>query len=217
MVQVAFWEAQASGFVATSFIMLLFLTKKQALLYSTHMMLLVAGSVQPVLPKDELWDHSSTSLIVRMVRLTKIMKKLPFWREKKLSQMNSQEWESLCDGCGKCCLEKLEDLDTGEINYTNIGCELLDVKGCRCMNYEERDRYVPDCVRLNSINIASLKWMPSTCAYKLLSEGKDLPDWHPLISGNPNSVHEAKVSIRGRAIAAAAAGDLEDHIVQWPK
>ena len=143
--------------------------------------------------------------------------KLPFWREKRLTQMNSEEWESLCDGCGKCCLEKLEDSNTAKVSYTNIGCELLDVNECRCTNYAERQRYVPDCVRLTSANIASLKWMPSTCAYKLLSEGKNLPDWHPLVSNNPNSVHEAGISIRNRAIDSDDAGDFEDHIVQWPK
>ena len=164
-----------------------------------------------------LWDLLFILLIARIFRLTKASDKLPFWREKKLSQMNLQEWESLCDGCGKCCLEKLEDSNTGEIYYTDIGCELLNVKDCRCKNYANRDRYVPDCVRLNSINITSLNWMPSTCAYRLLSEGKDLPDWHPLLSGDQNSVHEAGISVRGRAIEAEAAGDLEEHIVQWPK
>jgi len=149
--------------------------------------------------------------------MSKFLGKVPFWRVKKLKQMNTEEWESLCDGCGKCCLEKLEDLDTGKISYTNIGCELLDVHECRCKNYAKRDQYVPDCVRLSSANISSLKWMPSTCAYKLLSEGKDLPDWHPLVSGNTGSVHEAGISIRGRAIDADDAGDFEDHIVQWAK
>jgi len=143
--------------------------------------------------------------------------KQPFWREKSLNQMTAEEWESLCDGCAKCCLEKLENSDTGEISYTNVGCGLLDVNKCRCTKYAERKRYMPDCERLTPSNIAFLKWMPSTCAYKLLSEGKDLPDWHPLVSGNPDSVYEAGISIRGRAVAAEDAGDLEDHIVQWPK
>ena len=149
--------------------------------------------------------------------MVKLSEQGPFWREKKLNQMNAEEWESLCDGCAKCCLEKLEDVDTKKVSYTNIGCELLDVNECRCKNYTERDRYVPDCVRLSSKNIASLKWMPSTCAYRLLSEGRDLPDWHPLVSGNSSSVHDAGMSIRGRAIPADEAGDYEDYIVQWPK
>ena len=149
--------------------------------------------------------------------MAKLSEQGQFWREKKLDQMNAEEWESLCDGCAKCCLEKLEDINTRKISYTNIGCELLDVNECRCKSYTERDRYVPDCVRLSSKNIASLKWMPSTCAYRLLSEGRDLPDWHPLVSGNSNSVHEAGMSIRGRAIASDEAGDYEDYIVQWPK
>jgi len=141
----------------------------------------------------------------------------PFWIEKTLDQMSAAEWESLCDGCARCCLEKLEDSETGEVSYTEIGCGLLDVKACRCTNYRERQRFMPDCERLTPGNIAFLKWMPSTCAYKLLSEGKDLPFWHPLVSGDPDSVHEAGISIRGRAVAATDAGDLEDHIVTWPK
>ncbi|MBT4931901.1 MAG: YcgN family cysteine cluster protein [Rhodospirillaceae bacterium] len=141
----------------------------------------------------------------------------PFWHQKTLVQMNPQEWESLCDGCARCCLEKLEDSDSGEVSYTNIGCGLLDVQACRCTNYPERKRYMPDCEQLTPGNIAFLKWMPSTCAYKLLSEGKDLPDWHPLVTGDPNSVHKAGISIRGRAVAHEDAGDFEDHIVIWPK
>ncbi len=141
---------------------------------------------------------------------------VPFWHEKTLTEMNAQEWESLCDGCARCCLEKLEDSDTLVVSYTDIGCGLLDVHECRCTNYSERKRFMPDCERLTPSNIPFLKWMPSTCAYKLLSEGKDLPDWHPLVSGDPDSVHKAGMSIRGRAVPAEDAGDLEDHIVDWP-
>ncbi len=143
--------------------------------------------------------------------------KRPFWLEKTLVQMNAQEWESLCDGCARCCLEKLEDSEILVVSYTNIGCGLLDVNECRCKNYTERKRFMPDCERLTPSNIAFLKWMPSTCAYKLLSESKDLPDWHPLVSGDPQSVHTAGISIRGRAIAAGDAGEFEDHIVDWPR
>ncbi len=143
--------------------------------------------------------------------------KPPFWHVKTLAKMNEQEWESLCDGCARCCLEKLEDSDTGEISYTNIGCGLLDVKACRCTNYGERKRFMPDCESLTPANIPFLKWMPSTCAYKLLSQGKDLPDWHPLVTGNSDSVHKAGISIRGQAVDAKDAGDFEDHIVSWPK
>ncbi|MHA1598633.1 MAG: YcgN family cysteine cluster protein [Alphaproteobacteria bacterium] len=140
-----------------------------------------------------------------------------FWVGKSLGEMNLDEWESLCDGCAKCCLEKLEDPDTGDISFTEVGCELLDVEACQCTNYFRRARRVPDCQRLTITNIAIFKWMPSTCAYRLLSEGKDLPDWHPLISGDADSVHRAGVSVRGRAVAAGLAGDWEDHIVEWPE
>ncbi len=143
--------------------------------------------------------------------------KRPFWQQKTLAQMNAEEWESLCDGCARCCLEKLEDCDTGEVSYTDVGCGLLDVTACRCTKYSERKRYMPDCERLTPGNIAFLKWMPSTCAYKLLSEGKGLPDWHPLVSGDADSVYKAGISIRDRAVPAEDAGDLEDHIVTWPK
>lgn len=143
--------------------------------------------------------------------------KKPFWREKSLQDMTQAEWESLCDGCAKCCLEKLEDVETGEISYTNVACRLLDCDVCRCTNYAERQKFVPDCVMLTPKNIPQLHWMPSTCAYRLLSEGKDLPHWHPLVSGDPNSVHQAGISVRGRVISEGSAGDLEDHIVAWPK
>jgi len=141
----------------------------------------------------------------------------PFWHEKTLVQMNAQEWESLCDGCARCCLEKLEDTNTGEVSYTDVGCGLLDVNECRCKSYHERKRFMPDCERLTPSNIPFLKWMPSTCAYRLLSEGRGLPDWHPLVSGDADSVHKAGISVRGRAVTADDAGDLEDHIVLWPK
>ncbi len=147
----------------------------------------------------------------------KTPEKEPFWRRKKLQEMTLAEWESLCDGCAKCCLEKLEDVETGEISYTNVACRLLDLEVCRCTNYGERQRYVPDCVQLTPNNIENLHWMPSTCAYRLLSEGKDLPDWHPLVSCSTETVHEARVSVRGRVISERGAGKLEDHIVKWPK
>lgn len=141
----------------------------------------------------------------------------PFWHTKTLAKMNTQEWESLCDGCARCCLEKLEDSDTGVVSYTEVACGLLDIKKCKCSNYDERQKFMPDCEKLTPANIMFLKWMPSTCAYKLLAEGKDLPDWHPLITGDPESVHKAGISVRKRAVAATEAGDLEDHIVSWPE
>lgn len=142
---------------------------------------------------------------------------LPFWRRKTLAETNPEEWESLCDGCGKCCLHKLEDEDTREIAFTNVACRLLDIGSCRCTNYVGRTRLVPDCVQLTPENAGALRWMPSTCAYRLLAEGKDLPAWHPLVSGDPDSVHRAGVSVRGRCVPERKAGDLYDHIVSWPE
>jgi uncharacterized cysteine cluster protein YcgN (CxxCxxCC family) len=142
---------------------------------------------------------------------------LPFWRRKSLAEMSPAEWESLCDGCGKCCLHKLEDEETGEIAHTNVACRLLDIGNCRCTRYAERKRFVPDCVQLDPSNVGALKWMPSTCAYRLLAEGKDLPAWHPLVSGDPDTVHRAGVSVRGRCVPERKAGDLFDHIVKWPE
>lgn len=130
--------------------------------------------------------------------------------------MTNAQWESLCDGCGKCCLHKLEEEDTGRIHYTNVACELLDVHSCLCRDYHTRWDTVPDCVKLVPEVLQRLKWMPATCAYRLLLEGNPLPDWHPLVSGDPNSVHRAGQSLRGRAVAEDEAGDLEDHIVDWP-
>lgn len=143
------------------------------------------------------------------------MKDVPFWKRKTLDEMTYAEWESLCDGCAKCCLEKLQDEETGEIVYTNVACRLLDIKTCRCSDYPQRMRYVFECVKLSPLNITQLKWIPRTCAYRLLAEGKDLYWWHPLVSGDPETVHQAGVSARGRAIPVQIADDLEDHIVDW--
>ncbi|WP_142850540.1 YcgN family cysteine cluster protein [Telmatospirillum sp. J64-1] len=139
-----------------------------------------------------------------------------FWEGKSLHDLTEAEWESLCDGCGKCCLHKLEDQDTGEVHYTNIACRLLDTGSCRCSNYPGRKRLVPDCVKLTPDDIKTLTWLPSTCAYKLVDEGKPLPWWHPLESGDPNTVHAAGISVRGRCVPEKRAGDYEDHIVTWP-
>jgi len=124
------------------------------------------------------------------------MNDLPFWERKTLDQLNDEEWESLCDGCGRCCLHKLEDIDTNELCFTNIACKLLDINNCRCMKYEERFKWVPDCISLKNDLQRSLKWLPSTCAYRLLAEGERLPDWHPLISKDPDSVIKAGISIK---------------------
>ena len=136
-----------------------------------------------------------------------------FWEQKPLAAMTRAEWESLCDGCGKCCLHKLEDEDTGDIYPTNVACRLLDRKAGLCRDYANRRRYVPDCVRLTVAKLARLEWLPSTCAYRLLGEGKPLPDWHYLVSGSREAVHEAGESVRGWTVSEDDAGELEYHIV----
>ena len=141
----------------------------------------------------------------------------PFWRRKTLSEMSRPEWESLCDGCARCCLLKLEDIDTGEIAYTDIACKLLDSGACRCSDYKNRQQSVPDCVVLKPANIADLGWMPSSCAYRLIAEGKDLAWWHPLVSGDPSTVHDSGISVRGKVVPEQRGEDPEDHIVTWPE
>jgi uncharacterized cysteine cluster protein YcgN (CxxCxxCC family) len=142
----------------------------------------------------------------------------PFWRSKTLAEMSEAEWESLCDGCGRCCLNKLEDIDTGEIAFTDVGCRLLDRETCRCTNYAGRQALVPDCVKLEPESVASLAWLPPTCAYRLVGEGRDLYWWHPLVSGDPESVHAAGVSVRGRTVSEEdyPPERLEERIVRWP-
>lgn len=143
----------------------------------------------------------------------------PFW-EKPLSDLTRAEWEQLCDGCGRCCLVKLEDEDTGAIYHTSVACKLLDQQSCRCGDYPRRRRYVPDCVRLTLEKLADIPWLPPTCAYVLRFRGKPLPPWHPLISGDPESVSRAGVSARGRIEAGeddVETDDLPDFIRLWPK
>jgi uncharacterized cysteine cluster protein YcgN (CxxCxxCC family) len=141
----------------------------------------------------------------------------PFWRTKSLDEMSQNEWESLCDGCGKCCLNKLEDETTGKIKFTNVACRLLDTELCQCASYKDRNRFVPDCRILNPRVVRKLQWLPSTCAYRLVDQGKDLYWWHPLVSNNSESVHQAKMSVRGRVVSERDTDDLEGHIVDWPK
>ena len=144
---------------------------------------------------------------------------VPFWRRKKLSEMSQAEWESLCDGCGRCCLNKLTDADTAETVYTDVGCKLLDDKTCRCRDYANRQAKVRDCVRLTWRNVRRLTWLPPTCAYRIVANGGDLPWWHPLVSGSQETVHEAGISVRGRVSANeknVPDAQLEKYIVKWP-
>ena len=134
----------------------------------------------------------------------------PFWETKTLAQMTPAEWESLCDGCGLCCLVRFEDEDTGEITPTRVHCKLFDADACRCRDYEDRHRHVPDCIKLTPQNVDALGWMPRSCAYRRLNEGKPLPRWHPLITGDRESTHRAGVSVRGQTVSELALDDPED-------
>ena len=137
----------------------------------------------------------------------------PFWETKRLGEMNRTEWESLCDGCGKCCVHKLEDEETGELHATNVACRLLDRRSGQCSDYRNRRAHVPECVRLTPAKLETLDWLPDSCAYLRVHRGQGLADWHPLVSGDPDSVHRAGISVRGWTISEDDAGPLEDHII----
>jgi hypothetical protein len=140
----------------------------------------------------------------------------PFWERKSLADLDRDQWESLCDGCGKCCLAKLEDPASATITYTNVACRLLDMDTCRCQRYSQRNHIVPSCEVLTPGNVARFRWLPPTCAYRRLREGRGLPWWHHLLSGDRDLVHRVGASACRRAVPAAAAGPLEHHIVTWP-
>lgn len=142
-----------------------------------------------------------------------------FWEKKPLTKMSPKEWEALCDGCGKCCLNKLEDEDSGEVALTRVACRLLDDATCRCTHYEQRHHFVPDCIVLRPDNLDThAYWMPETCAYRLLWQGSPLPDWHPLVSGDPDSVHRAGISVREQTVSEfdTPFEEWEDHIIEEP-
>jgi uncharacterized cysteine cluster protein YcgN (CxxCxxCC family) len=138
-----------------------------------------------------------------------------FWQTTPLEQMSREQWESLCDGCAKCCLQKLEDEETQEVFFTNIVCDLLDPVSCRCTDYANRSVRVPTCVTLSLTDLADPYWLPDTCAYRLLAENRPLPPWHPLVSGDPASVEAAGHSIRGRSVPESEADDWEHHLIDW--
>ncbi|MSP28701.1 MAG: YcgN family cysteine cluster protein [Methylococcales bacterium] len=141
-----------------------------------------------------------------------------FWETKTLPEMTTQEWESLCDGCAKCCLHKLEDEDTGNIYFTSIACRLIDLTSCRCTRYAERTQIIPDCLDLRQLDTAQYYWLPATCAYRLVHEGKELPVWHPLVSKSTTSVEVSGISIRSyarKALESDNVDDFEDFIIEW--
>lgn len=140
---------------------------------------------------------------------------LPFWKTKALNEMTPAEWESLCDGCARCCLIKFQDEDTGHLYHTNVVCEYLEIFHCRCTRYAERSVLVPTCLTLTPPMIGLLSWMPNTCAYRLLAEGKDLPLWHHLVSGDNNAVHKAGISVRGKVVSGKDVDedDLPNYVV----
>lgn len=135
-----------------------------------------------------------------------------FW-ERPLETLDRAQWEALCDGCGKCCLHKVEDADTGEIFSTNVACRLLDRDTARCSDYRHRRAMVPDCLRLTRANVGNIEWLPGTCAYRLRANGEALPDWHYLVCGDPDAVHRQGHSVRGWTVSEVVAGDLENHII----
>ena len=129
-----------------------------------------------------------------------------FWKRKSLAEMSRAEWESLCDGCALCCLQKIEDEETGDIYFTDVACRLLDTKSCRCTNYSNRAEIVASCLTLSADEPETFRWLPGSCAYRRLAEGKGLPQWHPLRTGDPNSVHEAGISTLGKAVSETETG-----------
>ncbi len=143
---------------------------------------------------------------------------MAFWDEKTLEEMTDAEWEALCDGCGRCCLLKLEDEDTGVIITSDVRCQLLDGRTCRCKDYANRLTRVPDCIKLDRVNVRTIEWIPKTCAYRRVAEGRGLAWWHPLVSGDPQTVVDAGVSVKNRTFSERQVkpGAWEDHAVAWP-
>lgn len=141
----------------------------------------------------------------------------PFWRTKTLEELDEQEWESLCDGCGQCCRVKLEDEETGAIGVTDVICTMLDPERCRCVDYANRHRRVADCIAFGPAQVLRLRWLPETCAYRRVALGRELPDWHPLVSGDPEAVHRSGHSVRRKVVSETdvPAEEVESRIVRW--
>jgi uncharacterized cysteine cluster protein YcgN (CxxCxxCC family) len=139
-----------------------------------------------------------------------------FWKNIRASDLTLEEWEALCDGCAICCLYKIEDEESGEVHLTNVACRFLDLQACRCQLYDQRRSAMPTCIKLTPLKVASLSWLPDTCAYRLVLQGKPLPDWHTLVSGDPQSVHKAGISVKGRVIRESEANmnALEDYVIE---
>lgn len=143
------------------------------------------------------------------------MNEKQFWKHTPLEQMSRQQWESLCDHCAKCCLQKIEDIDSREIYFTNVCCRYLDHDTCQCTEYLKRSVLVPECVTLTPADLEEPYWLPSTCAYRLVAENRDLPDWHPLLTGDPDSTRKAGHQVGGRVVCETEADELEQHLIEW--
>jgi uncharacterized cysteine cluster protein YcgN (CxxCxxCC family) len=170
------------------------------------------------MPRDPSQIETNTKIGVAPADGEALVEARPFWETKSLEAMTPTEWEGLCDRCGKCCLVKLEDEDSGQIFLTDIGCKLFDAGACACSNYPARRKKVRDCIKLTPVSVRAIGWLPSTCAYRLVAEGRPLEAWHPLVSGSPDTVHEAGISVRGRVGGNEKTVKLEDyplHIVDW--
>jgi uncharacterized cysteine cluster protein YcgN (CxxCxxCC family) len=135
-----------------------------------------------------------------------------FWETVALADMDDRQWEALCDGCALCCMLKVEDEDTGDVYYTDVACKLLDIDSCRCTDYPNRVKQVADCLQLTADNTEAFEWLPASCAYRLLANCEPLPDWHPLITGDPDSVHDSGISVRGKVISE---NESKDWSVLW--
>ncbi len=145
----------------------------------------------------------------------KIKAEKPFWKTKTLAEMSQKEWESLCDGCGKCCLIKLEDAETKELFYTDVACHMLDAKTCQCKDYKNRRTLVDDCLQLEVDDVEEFKWLPKSCSYRRLHEGRGLPKWHYLVSGDRNMVHKKSKSVKNRVVSETEVMEVAEHIVYW--